>query len=174
MGDNDIQSLILPVSTEEFEKAGVSKFPVPGLHLSQITERLGWKTKGKSIVFKFVILTPGEDKDKVGEMTAGIESNSVWKFKESMKALGIKEQTAKMKDGSLRPKFDPGEPLGKQFYSEWVPATYSEVDPVSGETRTKKYVKCEKFWSVAEGAKMTGGGLPADEPAAVEAEDQPF
>lgn len=174
MGDNDIQSLILPVTTEEFEKAGLSKFPAPGLHLSQINERLSWKTKGKSVAFKFVILTAGEDKDKTGEMTAGIEPTSVWKFKESMKALGIKEQTAKMKDGSLRPKFDPGEPLGKQFYSEWVPASYTEVDSVSGESRTKKYVKCEKFWSLADGAKMTGGGLPADVPEAVEGEEQPF
>jgi hypothetical protein len=161
--ENDIASLILPVTADEYEKLGGSKFPAPGLHLSEITNPIQWKTKGKSVVFKFRVIEQGEDSGKDGELTAGIEETSAWKFKECQKALGMTEAKVKTKDGAERPKFDPVEALGKQFYSEWVPEEYQ--DEKTGQI--KKYVKCLKFWDLKTGARMAGA-LPADEESAVE------
>jgi len=159
---NEIKSLILPITAEEYDKLSKSKFATPGLHLSEIVKPLEWKTIGKSVVFKFKIVEQGEDNGKEGELTAGIDAKSAWKFEECREALDMSINFVKTKDGATRPKFDPVEPLGHQFYSEWAPDEYTKDDGT-----VTKYVKCVKFWSIAKGGKMVGA-LPADEPGAVE------
>lgn len=102
----------LPVSEAEFNDAG-SKFAQPGEHLSECTN-VDWDTPGQSIKIEFEIVG-GDDSGIKNKISCGVGPDAIWKFKETLKALGVEVTMVK---GS--PNFNTEDCIGKQFLSVWT------------------------------------------------------
>lgn len=101
------------ITEEEYESAG-SKFANAGCHMSEFGMPY-WKTPGMSIAFPFTIVD-GPDKNKNGEIAAGVGKNAVWKLREILTALNV--TIGKDKTGNI--KFDPSEVAGKRGQTIWT------------------------------------------------------
>ena len=90
----ETEGLVIPVSPEEYERAGSNRvtFP-PGSKVN--AERTldlecgipGWDTPGKSIKFPVTVTEDGSDNGKEDKLSAGITTDGVWKLKETYKAI---------------------------------------------------------------------------------------
>jgi hypothetical protein len=145
--------MILPMTQEDYEKAS-SKFALPGMHLSEIIEVPVWDTPNVSIKFEFKIIESGEDFGKTGKISAPVSAKGAFKMKECLEATGIKPKMVKTKDGTVHPKVDFLEALGKQVYTEWTEEVDKRTAAEGGTGR--KYSKPQRFHSIAAGRKILG------------------
>lgn len=165
--------IVLPVSQEDYDKVGGGR-PSVGLHLAEISEIPSWKTENKSIKFPFVITEKTEHEGYVDELSAGIEpenkatgkKGSIWKYKQTMRALGVAETPTKGADGVVRPKYDQLAALGKKFYAEYTWDTDTRK-PEEGGTGAK-YPKCTSFKSLASGKQLLGLTETGDDESKIE------
>lgn len=139
-------SIALPMTEEEFEAAGGSKFPAVGKHLSEMGMP-GWKEVGRTIAFPCTITEEGPDKGKEGILYVGISKDAVWKLKEVLGALGIAYKVNKK--GS--PEFNPAECAGKVFDSIWTEAVDTRPADKGGKgSKYSKWTGCAKAGSASE------------------------
>ncbi len=73
-----------------------------------------WDTPGKSLKFPITVVEEGPDKGKADKISTGVDSKSIWKLKEVVKALTGKDlQMKKGGDGKAHPVLNPTEFVGK-------------------------------------------------------------
>ncbi len=111
-GGLQVADIVIPVSKEEFEKAG-SKFVAAGDHAVECT-LCTWKTEGKSLAWDFIVTEEGPDKDKEATLFTGVAPGAIFKLKAVLQALGIP-----YKAGKNGVSFDPDAAQGKAAVGVW-------------------------------------------------------
>lgn len=152
--------LTLPVSEEEFEKAG-SKFisfspndPLGKLYAKQIEMDVpDWDTPGVSIKFPVRIIGPEGDPDigKEDKLSCGVSPDAIWKLKDVLNALGVSLEMREGADEKKHPVFDTDAVAGKQAVGCWeLQAGSKGGDPTKGTIKYPKLVTIMPAGQVAK------------------------
>lgn len=137
--------ILIPVSKDEFEKAG-SKFVTAGTHPIECTS-CGWKTEGKSLAWSVIVTEEGSDKDKEAQLFTGIGKDALFKTKAVLNAFDIP-----YKFGKNGVSFDPSAAAGKTATGLWTVAKDERTPGEGGKGTT--YTKLTDI--LPEGSKIEG------------------
>ena len=134
----------LPITEEEYEKAG-SKFIVvpPGAQVGAIEYRgieigmLDWDQPGKSMKVPVTVSEEGPDMGKEEKISFGVDIKGIWKGKEIYEAItGEPMPMREGTDGKKHPFIDPMALVGKSALGMWM---MTKGFPGGDETQAPTY-----------------------------------